>query len=92
MQFFFSKGYTMNSYINSSAVFHRPSLQLLEEIMDAIMCHVLTKLAHDGKITINKGLNVGVALMHLSKAFDCVPHGLLCTKLIAGRLIRPVYH
>ena len=43
--------------------------------------HVLTKFVHDFKVVIGKGLNVGVVLMDLSKAFVCVPHGLLLTKL-----------
>ena len=62
----------MNSYMNSSAVFYRPSLQLLEEAMDAIM---LTKFVYDCIVAIDKVLNVEVVLMDLSKAFDCVPHG-----------------
>ena len=43
--------------------------------------HVLMKLIHDCKQALEKGLKVGVILMDLSKAFDCIPHGLLLTKL-----------
>ena len=43
--------------------------------------HVLTKLLHDCKKALDEGLSVGIILMHLSKAFDCIPHGLLLTKL-----------
>ena len=42
---------------------------------------MLTKFVHDCKVAIDKGLNVGAVLMYLSKAFDCVPHGLLLMKL-----------
>ena len=43
--------------------------------------HVLTKLLHDCKKALDEGLSVGIILMDLSKAFDCIPYGLLLTKL-----------
>ena len=43
--------------------------------------HVLTKLIHDCKQALDKRLKVGIILMDLSKAVDCIPHGLMLTKL-----------
>ena len=43
--------------------------------------HVLTKLIHDCKQALDKGLKVGIILMDLSKAFHCIPYSLLLTKL-----------
>ena len=41
--------------------------------------HVLTKLLKKSKQALDDGKNVGLIL--LSKAFDCLPHGLLLCKL-----------
>ena len=45
--------------------------------------HVLIKLIEDWKSDLDRGENAGSILMDLSKAFDCLPHRLLLTKLHA---------
>ena len=43
--------------------------------------HFLTKLLLDCKQALDKGFSVGIILIDLSKAFDCIPYALLLTKL-----------
>ena len=45
--------------------------------------HVLIKLIEDWKRALDKGEHVGAILMDLSKAFDCLSHRLLLSKLHA---------
>ena len=45
--------------------------------------HVLTKLIEDSKLALDDGKHVGLILLDLSKAFDCLPHRLLLCKLKA---------
>ena len=45
--------------------------------------HVLTKLMENSKQALDEGKNVGLMLLDLSKAFDCLPQRLLLCKLNA---------
>ncbi len=45
--------------------------------------HVLFKLIDSWKYALDNDNFVGTVLMDLSKAFDCIPHGLLITKMSA---------
>ncbi len=45
--------------------------------------HVLIKLIDSWKCALDENKFVGTVLMDLSKAFDCIPHGLLIAKMKA---------
>ena len=45
--------------------------------------HVSTKLIEACKSALDRGKNVGILLLDLSKALDCLPHRLLLCKLRA---------
>ena len=45
--------------------------------------HVLTKLMENSKQALDEGKNVGLILLDLNKAFDCLPHRTLLCKLNA---------
>ena len=45
--------------------------------------HVLTRLVEDCKKALDKHMHVGLLLLDLSKAFDCLPNKLLLCKLHA---------
>ena len=45
--------------------------------------HVLIRLIEDWRSKLDNDYLVGAILMHLSKAFDCIPHDLLIARLHA---------
>ena len=64
------------------------SKDILSTLMSAfhkwyICHHVLTKLVENTKQALDDGKTVGLILLDLSKAFDCLPHRLLLCKMNA---------
>ncbi len=63
-----------------------------ENIFNNVLCayrkkyeckHVLIKLSDSWKYALDNDKFVGTLLIDLSKAFDCIPHGLLIAKMKA---------
>ena len=58
--------------------------KLLSAFRKGYSCQsLLIKFVEDIKKAIDNGDEVGMIFMDLSKAFDCLPHGLLIAKLHA---------
>ena len=57
---------------------------LLCEFRKKYSCQsTLIKAIDDWKVSLNRNEMVGTVFMDLSKAFDCLPHGLIIAKLHA---------
>ena len=72
-------------------------MDYFKDIFDNMLCayrkkygtqHVLVKLIDSWKCALDENKYAGTLLMDLSKAFDCVPHGLLIAKMHAYWLTR----
>ena len=80
--------YVMNDQLIGyfQAMFHK----LLSAFRKGYSCQsILLKFLEDAKAAIENKQFVGVLFMDLSKAFDCLPHGLLIAKLKAYGLTLP---
>ncbi len=67
-------------------------MEYFKSIFDDMLCayrkkygteHVLIRLIDSWKCALDENKFVGTVLMDLSKAFDCIPHSLLITKMHA---------
>ena len=69
-------------YIDQMDVYFKDILStLLSAFRKRYGCHhVLTKLMENSKQALDEDKNVGLIVLDLSKAFDCLPHGFLLCK------------
>ena len=74
------------SVMNDQLVCHFTSIfnNLMSAFRKGYSCQtLLVKCIEDWKMALDENKHVGVLLTDLSKAFDCLPHGLLLAKLKA---------
>ena len=71
-------------------VYHKQLYMYFDQILSCLIAafrkryncqHVLIKLTENSRQALDDRQNIGLMLMDLSKAFDCLPHRLLLSKL-----------
>ena len=86
---------TYETVLNDQVVNHFRALfnDLLSAFMKLYSCQtLLLRFIEDLKSALDKNMKSGAVFMDLSKAFDCLPHGLLVAKLHAYGLSTAACH
>ena len=86
---------TYETVLNDQMVNHFRALfnDLLSAFRKLYCCQtLLIRFIEDLKSALDKNMKIGAVFMDLSKAFDCLPHGLLIAKLHAYGLFAAACH